>query len=206
MKLTILNRFVLGALALGFTLTTAEAQSAPPPPVIDMHVHSTNTSPQAVLARMETRNLRFFFLSALVADLSSWRAAIQPSRYLPGIVFPCEEGRAPITGRSCFDTADPLPDIDWLRAEVQAGRIRAFGELSPQYPGISPNDPRLDPYWSLAEEFDIPVAIHMGPGPPGVVYDFAAVPFKSPNYLMTMSDPLLLEEVLLCNGSRFSSL
>ncbi len=37
----------------------------------------------------------------------------------------------------------------------------------------------------------------MGPGPPGVAYDFAAVPFKSPNYRMAMGDPLLMEEVLL---------
>ena len=197
MNLSILNRFALRALAVGFTFASAEAQSVPPSPVIDMHVHSTNTTPQVLLGRMETRNLRFFFLSALVSDLSGWRATIQPNRYLPGIVFPCEEGHAPITGRSCFDTPDILPDIDWLRTEVQAGRIKAFGELSPQYPGISPNDSRLDPYWQLAEEFDIPVAIHMGPGPPGVAYDFATVPFKSPNYRQALADPLLMEEVLL---------
>ena len=197
MKVTIPNRFALHALAVGFTLTSANAQSAPPPPVIDMHVHSTNTTPQAVLARMGTRNLRFFFLSGLNSDLAAWRAAIETNRYLPGLVFPCENGHAPITGRSCFDTADVLPDIDWLRAEVQAGRIKAFGELSPQYPGISPNDSRLDPYWQLAEELDIPVGVHMGPGPPGVAYDFAPVPFKSPNYRMALSDPLIMEEVLL---------
>src|SRR5262249_53879972 len=144
-----------------------------------------------------TQNLRFFFLSGLVADLPAWRTVIQPNLYLPGIVFPCEDGHAPITGRPCFDTSDLLHDIDWLRTEVQSGRIQAFGELSPQYPGISPNDSRLDPYWQLAEEFDIPVAVHMGPGPPGVAYDSAPVPFKSPNYRMALCDPLLMEEVLL---------
>lgn len=194
MNFTILMRRATGA----FTLAAAAyAQSAAMPPVIDMHVHSTNTTPQVLLGRMADKNLRFFFLSALVADLPGWRESIKPEVYLPGIVFPCEGGRAPITGRSCFDTGDLLPDIGWLRSEVQAGRIRAFGELSPQYPGISPNDPRLDPYWKLAEEFDIPVAIHMGTGPPGVAYDNAPVPFKSPNYRMALGDPLLLEEVLL---------
>jgi hypothetical protein len=168
-----------------------------PPPVIDMHVHSTNTTPQAVRGRMASQNLRYFFLSGLAADLPAWSEAFQPDRYLPGIVFPCDAGRAPITGRSCFDSTEVLPDIKWLRGEVQSGRIRAFGELSPQYPGISPNDPRLDPYWQLAEEFDLPVAVHMGPAPPGVAYDSATVPFKSPNYRMALGDPLLLEEVLL---------
>lgn len=62
---------------------------------------------------------------------------------------------------------------------------------------MSPNDPQLDPYWQLAEEFDIPVAIHTGPGPAGVAYDFSTVPFKSPNYRMALGDPMLLEEVLL---------
>ena len=196
MNTSILKGFTLHALAVSFVLTSAVAQTAPPP-VIDMHVHSTNTAPQVVAGRMASQNLRFFFLSALAGDLPAWRATIQPDRYLPGIVFPCEEGRAPITGRSCFDTADTLPDLDWLRTQIQCGRIQAFGELSPQYPGISPNDPRLDPYWQLAEEFDIPVAIHMGPGPPGVAYDSAPVPFKSPNYRMALGDPLLIEEVLL---------
>jgi len=30
---------------------------------------------------------------------------------------------------------------------------------------MSPADPRLDPYWAMAEELDIPVGIHMGFGP-----------------------------------------
>ena len=39
-----------------------------------------------------------------------------------------------------------------------------------QYEGIAPDDPRLEPYWALAEDLDIPVAIHMGPGAPGEPY------------------------------------
>ncbi len=37
----------------------------------------------------------------------------------------------------------------------------------------------------------------MGPGAPGMAYDFSQVPFKSPNYRMALGDPLLLEKVLL---------
>lgn len=63
---------------------------------------------------------------------------------------------------------------------------------------MSPADPKLlEPYWRLAEEYDLPVGIHMGHGPPGVAYDSSPVPFKSPRYRMAAGDPLLLEDVLL---------
>jgi predicted TIM-barrel fold metal-dependent hydrolase len=69
--------------------------------------------------------------------------------------------------------------------------------MSPQYFGMSPADSRLEPYWQLAEEFDIPVGLHMGPGPAGAAYESNPVPFKSPAFRMAFGDPMLLEEVLL---------
>jgi hypothetical protein len=165
------------------------------PPVIDVHVHSTTTSPGA-LAKLDSLNVRYLFLSGLASDLRVW-AEVDTTRYLPALVFPCDGGRAPITGRPCYDTATDLPDTTWLRGELSARRIRGFGEMSPQYLGMSPADPRLEPYWALAEEFDIPVGIHMGFGPPGAAYESSPMPFKSPSYRMAANDPMLLEEVLL---------
>jgi hypothetical protein len=170
-------------------------QAEPRPPVIDMHVHSTTTLPGA-LASLDSLNVRYLFLAGLTSDLRMWAEA-DSTRYLPALVFPCDGGRAPITGRSCFDTETDLPDTTWLRGELRAGRIRGFGEMSPQYLGMSPDDPRLDPYWAMAEEFDIPVGIHMGFGPPGAAYESSLVPFKSPAFRMAANDPMLLEEVLL---------
>jgi uncharacterized protein len=69
--------------------------------------------------------------------------------------------------------------------------------MSPQYLGLSPDVAALGPYWTLAEEFDVPVGIHMGPGPPGAAYESSPVPFKSPAFSMGASDPMLLEPVLL---------
>jgi uncharacterized protein len=165
------------------------------PPVIDMHVHSTTTSPGA-LARLDSLNVRYLFLAGLASDLRIW-GEVDSSRYLPALVFPCDGGRAPITGRPCYDTATDLPDTTWLRGELRAGRIRGFGEMSPQYLGMSPDDARLNPFWALAEEFDIPVGIHMGFGPPGSAYESSPVPFKSPAFRMAANDPMLLEDVLL---------
>ncbi len=61
----------------------------------------------------------------------------------------------------------------------------------PQYSGLAPNDPSLEPYFALAEELDVPVSIHVGLGPPGAAYA------GSPTYRMAHSNPLLLEDVLV---------
>jgi len=190
-------RIVLSIVTVGWLGSTAAGQAPARPPVIDVHVHSTNTSPQQALDRMKSLKIRFLVVSSLTSDLPQWASALNGAQFLPGLVFPCADGRAPITGRACFDSGTELPDVTWLTGELKAGRIKAFSELSPQYLGMSPADSRMEPYWELAEQFDLPVGIHMGPGPPGIAYATSPVPFKSPAFRMAMSDPLLLEEVLL---------
>lgn len=84
-----------------------------------------------------------------------------------------------------------LPSVGELRKLHSDGLLKVIGELTFQYGGIAPDDPRVEPYYALAEELDVPVAIHIGPGPPGISY------FGAPGYRMRTSDPLALEEVLL---------
>jgi uncharacterized protein len=86
---------------------------------------------------------------------------------------------------------DKLPSLAELRIRHAEGKLKVLSELSFQYAGIAPDDPRMEPYWSLAEELDVPVGIHMGPGAPGTTY------FATPNYRAALSDPLLLEPVLV---------
>lgn len=54
-----------------------------------------------------------------------------------------------------------------VRGLAAAGRIKVIGELVWQYYGLSPSDPKLDPLWAVAEEFDLPMLVHCGPTPPG---------------------------------------
>jgi predicted TIM-barrel fold metal-dependent hydrolase len=83
-------------------------------------------------------------------------------------------------------------DLDFYRKEHADGRLQVLGELGPQYAGITPDDPRMEPIYALAEELDIPVALHMHPGPPGAPYPpFGMVQMRAKN-----GNPLLLEEVL----------
>lgn len=90
-----------------------------------------------------------------------------------------------------FDPRSGKPTVEELRQLVQQKRIAAFAEVSIQYFGVLPNDPRMEPYYALAEELDVPIGIHMGPGPPGAPY------YSSPNYRARSSSLLLLEDVLV---------
>lgn len=89
-----------------------------------------------------------------------------------------------------FDDVTPevLAEIRRLHA---AGRLEMIGEVGTQYSGIAPNDPKLEPLWSLAEELGLPVAFHIHPGPPGGAY------LGNPKLRQGIGDPLLLEEVLV---------
>lgn len=83
-------------------------------------------------------------------------------------------------------------DMAQLRQEIKDKKWDAIGELLSQYATLPANDPSLDPLYSLAEEMDIPVGIHMGPGPMGAAY----IPmFKG--YRMSLTHPFYLEDVLI---------
>jgi uncharacterized protein len=77
-------------------------------------------------------------------------------------------------------------DPDDLREELEAKRLGGIGEIGAQLVGIAPNDPRLEPYFALAEEFDVPVLIHTeGIGTP------------LPGFRSAAGTPLLFEEVMV---------
>jgi len=77
-----------------------------------------------------------------------------------------------------------------IREWVGDGTIRVLGELGFQYSGSLPTDAGPDAYFSLAEEFDIPVGVHVGPGAPGAPY------VGYPKYEMRLTNPLLFENAL----------
>jgi predicted TIM-barrel fold metal-dependent hydrolase len=77
-----------------------------------------------------------------------------------------------------------------MRKLILENDIKIIGEISNQYGNIAPNDPRMFPYYKMAEEIDIPVAIHLGSGLPGIMYNW------EPEYRAKLSNPLALEEVL----------
>lgn len=172
-------------------LFPAAARAQSDLPIIDMHLHTlwygagleepltgfiAPETPEQLRERTIAELDRFHIVKAVASgdQLETYRAALG-DRLLPGIVM---YGPDDLT-------------IDSLRALHRAGHLAVLAEFAPQYSGLSPNDPSLEPYWSLAEELDIPVGIHMGLGPPGAAYT------GYPKYRIAHSSALLLEDVLV---------
>lgn len=84
-------------------------------------------------------------------------------------------------------------DRDFLRQERAAGRLQVLGEIGAQYEGIAPDDPRMEPLYALAEELDVPIGLHLHPGPPGAPY----APFGMTKMRAANGNPLLLEDALV---------
>jgi uncharacterized protein len=128
-----------------------------------------------VVAEMERLNVTAVVFGS-PADVKKWQDAA-PGRVIPGTAF--EQGQG--GGRV------PIED---LRKDFTTGGFKVMGEIGLQYEGLSPSDQSVDQYFALAEQLDIPVAIHMGTGGSG------RANVTSPKFRGSMGDPLLLEALL----------
>jgi hypothetical protein len=167
-------------------------------PVIDMHFHTMWEEPNANASRrfapvatpeeMRRRNVAALDRNHVVKAVASgdqldrYRDELG-KRLLPGILFP------DLSVAANKGSIEPSPAV--LRQMHKDGKLAVLAEFGPQYLGLEPGSPRLEPYWALAEELDIPVGIHMGLGPRGAANKGA------PEYRMRLSNPLLLEDVLV---------
>ncbi len=129
-----------------------------------------------VLAEMERLNV-----TAVVfgdpKSVQKWKDAA-PTRIIPGTSF--QNGMAP--GQRVA--------LEELRKDFTNRGFKVMGEIGLQYEGISPSDPSVDAYFALAEELDIPVAVHMGTGGSG------RANVTMPKFRGSMGNPLLFEELL----------
>lgn len=78
-----------------------------------------------------------------------------------------------------------------LRKAFADGSLRVLGEVTAQYAGHTLDDRKYQKYLALAEEFNVPVAVHAGLGPPGISYDPCCRGFRA-----SLGNPALLEEAL----------
>ncbi|OFW11984.1 MAG: metal-dependent hydrolase [Acidobacteria bacterium RIFCSPLOWO2_12_FULL_66_10] len=127
------------------------------------------------IAAAERRNI-FGVLSGTPERVDTWRRAA-PGRFLPGVLLRLGDKNA--------------PTVAALRELHAKGRLAVLGEVINQYAGIPPDDPQMEPYWAMAEALDIPAGIHIGPGPPGVIY------LGATGYRARLHSALTLEEVLV---------
>lgn len=121
------------------------------------------------------RNNVYGVLGGASERVAQWMRAA-PGRFYPGYDF----------------TLGPdAPPPDTLKAWHKSGRLAVFAEIMNQYEGIAPTDERMERYWALCEEIDMPAGIHIGPGPLGVIY------LGAQGYRASLHSALTLEDVLV---------
>ncbi|MBA2330791.1 MAG: amidohydrolase [Flavisolibacter sp.] len=136
---------------------------------------------QQTIAMMNKYNI-YGVLGGKPDLVATWMTAA-PGRFIPGLDFRLDKGT--IAGSKTPATPQEIRNL------YHAGAFKILAEVTNQYAGIAPDDERVRPYWILAEELDIPVGIHVGPGGPGEVY------LGNSNFRARLQSPLLLEEVLV---------
>jgi uncharacterized protein len=110
-------------------------------------------------------------------SVQKWKDAA-PARIIPGTSF-----------QSGFPPGQRVA-LEELRKKFTTDGFKVMGEIGLQYEGISPSDPSVEKYFALAEELDIPVAVHMGTGGSG------RANIAMPKFRGSMGNPLLFEELL----------
>ncbi len=200
-KLRLIIVSVLAAVATLSTPAAGQETARYDGPIIDMHMHARDTVGKGAdgnplprpcypppcqgapgqaktaedvlrltLEAMDRNNVVLGFLSQYPLDnVYRWVDAA-PDRFIASPVVP-----------------DPdLIDLSGLRKDYEAGRLGGMGELSVQYAGVTADDPKLEPFFALAEEFDVPVLIH---------HHGTAGP--SEQFRISIGHPEQLEEVLV---------
>jgi len=186
----------------GLVLASGPAGASERPPIIDMELHAYSESnyqegqplpprpckpepcehaPAATkeyrdvlrltLEAMDRHNIVLGFLSTPTGStetVEKWVAAA-PARFIPS---------AQVRDPSAVDLAA-------LRTALQTKRLRGMGELTNQYRAIPANDPRMDPLFALAVEFDVPTLIHSG-----------GTGDATPTFRIALGHPELLQDVL----------
>ncbi|HUQ10918.1 MAG TPA: amidohydrolase family protein [Steroidobacteraceae bacterium] len=135
---------------------------------------SDETVMRESLAALGRHNI-YAVTSGPLERVEQWRKA-DPARVIPAISFLADEPRTP----------------EQLRGMFASGRFAVFAEIGAQYRGLSLDDAKLEPYFALAEELDIPVGVHLGEGPPGGIHVGG-----NPDYRVSLGSPLQLEPVLV---------
>jgi predicted TIM-barrel fold metal-dependent hydrolase len=184
---------LLAAVAVGQTRPDRNA------PIIDVHLHAMKLSSYIVsqadkrwwpqdlkhpssdaevmeerLATLRRYNIVQAVTSEEFPNVEEWNRAA-PDRIIPGLTCTCI---APEEQAS-------------VRQWANEGRLEVLGEIVWQYYGLTPNDPRVEPVWNLAETLDLPMGIHMGLQPTGWTQTV------NPEGRIRNGNPLLLEDALV---------
>lgn len=174
-------------------------------PVIDMHIHITKgyenngfygeglpEGPELDQAKLDwmrkeldRNNIVLALGGGPVYHALRWGKA--DDRFWVGPVFP-------------FNPLSPMDEpfekefltYDELYQLYSTKSFRSMGEAMYVHKGVHPHDPRLEPYWRIASEFNIPIGIHSDVGPPKFMRNEGLRELHKEEY----SNPELLRPIL----------
>lgn len=172
--------------------------SSDKPPIIDVHVHAFDTFagwdflPEKILgSRMSLH------VPETIEELTESALNHFKQNNIKAVTFGALSHQWKQKAPDNIIHAIPLeatttpPSVDQLLEAHSRGELKLLGEITFQYRGIPPNSPKLEPYYELANELDIPVLIHIAISAPNITYTS-----WGSNYRSSLSNPFLLEEVL----------
>lgn len=170
-------------------------------PVIDIHIHATKgyegseeykrglsegseldqATIDFILKEFDENNIVLALAGGPVYYAKKWAKA--DSRIWAGPVFPFKLG---------YHMDEPST-TEFLKYEelfelYKSKSFLSMGEAMYVHKGVHPHDPRLEPYWKIAAEFNVPVGIHSDTGPPRpgraeVLKDIHAGEYSNPDLL-----------------------
>lgn len=190
----------MGFAVLALAVAASSVCSGVAEPVIDIHVHSYDRDGRFDARVPNPGDARPMTVFNGADHARATAAALRQAGVVRGIVGGATRttddrivAYDPARLRAGFQI-DDIPDAATLaeiRGRHAAGKLAMIGEVEYQYAGIRHDDPRLEPLWALAEELDVPIAVHSGSGPAGIVYH------GQPLHRERIGDPASFEEVLV---------
>jgi hypothetical protein len=151
-----------------------------PPPPNDVtgvvpKAKSDSAEQVAMLAALKQNNVVKVVLSGVPALVTGYESAFSNNIIMGLLVENMKE----------------LPDTATFAQSIREGKIKVFGELDLQYIGKTLADPVFEPYLSICERFDIPIALHTGISFPNTPY------ICCPEFRTRFGNPQLIEDVLV---------
>lgn len=181
---------VISSLFLFIPLSVFAKSATEQLPIIDMHLHAHplgDLPPRepltGLMAPETTEQIKLDSIAALkknniVLAVTSGAKVAEYEALAPDRI---------IKGCSFFG----MEKVAEFRQLIEENKCEILSESGPQYAGFAADDPKLHPFYALAEELDVPVGLHLGLGPPGAAY------MGMTKYRMRNSNPLLLEDILI---------
>lgn len=151
----------------------------PPPPNeitgVTPTAKSDSEEQAAMLAALKKNNIVKAILSG-VPNLVDGYTSVEKDRLIRALLVENEK---------------EIPDTATFVQLIKDGKLKVFGELDLQYFGKVLTDPMFEPYLTICERYDIPVALHTGTSFPNTPY------ICCPKFRTYLGNPQLIEDVLV---------